>query len=45
MKKFIYKNEKTGERVESEKLIDDKSFVLIFQRRDGLMNKNKIYKK
>lgn len=40
MKKYIYKNKKTGQRIESDKPLNDKNLVLIMQVRDGQIKSN-----
>lgn len=45
MKKYTYKNKKTGKRIESDMPLKDKNLVLIAQIRDGQMKNKDIRKK
>jgi len=40
MKKYIYKNKKTGTKIESDKILQDKNLVLVMQVRDGQIKSN-----
>ncbi|MFA6158892.1 MAG: hypothetical protein WC763_04720 [Candidatus Paceibacterota bacterium] len=43
--KFIYKNKKTGQKVYSDKPLNDKDLVLVKQVRDGRMKGNEVTQK
>ena len=40
MKRYIYKNKKTGRKIESDKPLKDENLVLIMQVRDGQIKSN-----
>lgn len=45
MKKYIYKNKKTGKKIESDTPLLDKNLVLVSQIKDGKMKSAFIIKK
>lgn len=45
MKKYIYRNKKTGKKVYSDKPLQDKDLVLVTQIRDGRMKSNEVTQK
>lgn len=45
MKKYTYKNIKTGKKVYSEKPLKDPDLVLVTQMRDGMMRAKEINQK
>lgn len=45
MKKYTYKNKKTGERVDSDVPLKNKDLVLVTQIRDGKIKSSKVIKK
>lgn len=45
MKKYTYKNKKTGKKIYSEKPLTDKDLVLVAQVRDGQMKNKEVNQK
>lgn len=45
MKKYTYKNKKTGKKVFSDKPLKDPELVLIAQVKDGIMRRKEINQK
>jgi hypothetical protein len=45
MKKYTYKHKKTGKRIESDKPLSNKDYVLVMAIRDVRMKANEIIKK
>ena len=45
MKKYVYKNKKTGIRIQTDKPLNDKNLVLVSQVKNGMIKSNKVYTK
>ena len=45
MKKYTYKNKKTGKKIFSDKPLKDPELVLVVQLRDGMMKKKEVTQK
>jgi hypothetical protein len=45
MKKYIYKNKKTGKKIYSDKLLDDNNLVLVSQLKDIKMKSGEVITK
>jgi hypothetical protein len=45
MKKYTYKNKKTGKKIHSDIPLKDKDLVLVAQIKDGMMRSKEINKK